>query len=292
VIDYAHTPDALDKALSALRDTAAARGGRLVCVFGCGGNRDPGKRPLMGEVAARGADAVILTSDNPRDEDPQAILADIAAARRGRASIADRAEAIRAALAEADARDVVLIAGKGHETYQEIAGRRLPFSTSTARRRRWRHAEGRRTHDDEPDGMRKPWPPAARRWAATRASRACPPTRARSPAASCSSPSGASASTAMNSSRPPPPRRRRGDGRSRWAEGREPALPRWRWPTRAWRWAPWAPGGAPASRLPLVGVTGSNGKTTVKEMTAAILRAQRSADGYDPELAVLATAAT
>ena len=131
VIDYAHTPDALDKALSALRDTAAARGGRLVCVFGCGGNRDPGKRPLMGEVASRRADAVILTSDNPRDEAPQAILAEIAKGVTGAPGariVAERAEAIRAALAEADARDVVLIAGKGHETYQEIAGRRLPFS--------------------------------------------------------------------------------------------------------------------------------------------------------------------
>ena len=131
VIDYAHTPDALEQALIALRDTAVVRGKRLVCVFGCGGNRDPGKRPLMGEVAARLADSVILTSDNPRDEDPLAILADIA---RGAIDapnvrvIADRFEAIRTALAEADARDVVLIAGKGHEPYQEIAGRRLPFS--------------------------------------------------------------------------------------------------------------------------------------------------------------------
>ncbi|MBE7421089.1 MAG: UDP-N-acetylmuramoyl-L-alanyl-D-glutamate--2,6-diaminopimelate ligase [Rhodocyclaceae bacterium] len=128
VIDYAHTPDALDKALAALAGAAEARGGRLVCVFGCGGNRDPGKRPLMGEVAARRADAVILTSDNPRDEDPRAILADIARGAPGARVIEDRAEAIFAALAEADARDVVLIAGKGHESCQETGGRRLPFS--------------------------------------------------------------------------------------------------------------------------------------------------------------------
>lgn len=128
VIDYAHTPDALDQALAALAETAAARGGRLVCVFGCGGNRDPGKRPLMGEIAARRADAVILASDNPRDEDPRAILADIARGAPGARVIEDRAEAIGAAIAAADARDVVLIAGKGHESYQEIAGRRLPFS--------------------------------------------------------------------------------------------------------------------------------------------------------------------
>jgi len=131
VVDYAHTPDALAQALAALRSTAAARGGRLICVFGCGGNRDAGKRPLMGAAAAQGADAVILTSDNPRDEAPQAILADIV---RGIGSganarvIEDRAQAIHAALAGADARDVVLIAGKGHEPYQEIAGQRLPFS--------------------------------------------------------------------------------------------------------------------------------------------------------------------
>lgn len=128
VIDYAHTPDALEKALTALRATARARRGRLWCVFGCGGERDPGKRPLMGEVAARLADAVVLTSDNPRGEDPQAILADIARGAPIAQVIPDRAEAIRQALAGADACDVVLIAGKGHEPCQEIAGRRLPFS--------------------------------------------------------------------------------------------------------------------------------------------------------------------
>ncbi|HMM55462.1 MAG TPA: UDP-N-acetylmuramoyl-L-alanyl-D-glutamate--2,6-diaminopimelate ligase [Candidatus Desulfobacillus sp.] len=128
VIDYAHTPDALAQALAALRGTAAARGGRLVCVFGCGGNRDAGKRPLMGAAAARGADAVILTSDNPRDEEPRTILAGIAAGAPDARVIEDRGEAIRAALAQAGERDVVLIAGKGHESYQEIADRRLPFS--------------------------------------------------------------------------------------------------------------------------------------------------------------------
>ncbi|MEW5887508.1 MAG: UDP-N-acetylmuramoyl-L-alanyl-D-glutamate--2,6-diaminopimelate ligase [Pseudomonadota bacterium] len=129
VIDYAHTPDALEKALAALRPTAKARGGRLICVFGCGGERDPGKRPLMGEVAVDHADKVIITSDNPRGEDPERILDDVARGTGARAArIVDRAEAIRRAIQEADARDVVLIAGKGHEAYQEIAGRRLPFS--------------------------------------------------------------------------------------------------------------------------------------------------------------------
>ena len=130
VVDYAHTPDALDKALSALRPLAAARGGRLIAVFGCGGNRDPGKRPLMGAIAGRLADAVVLTSDNPRNEPPTQILAQIGEGLSGVAHrvVEDRRAAIAAAIAGADARDVVLIAGKGHEDYQEIAGVRQPFS--------------------------------------------------------------------------------------------------------------------------------------------------------------------
>lgn len=130
-VDYAHTPDALRQALAALRPVAQERGGRLWCVFGCGGNRDAGKRPLMGAAAQHGADQVIVTSDNPRGEDPQAIIHQILlgtiAATHVRAE-PDRAAAIRLALAEADALDVVLIAGKGHEDYQETAGRRQPFS--------------------------------------------------------------------------------------------------------------------------------------------------------------------
>lgn len=131
VVDYAHTPDALDKALSALAPLAAARGGRLLCVFGCGGNRDRAKRPQMGAIAARLAARVIVTSDNPRHEAPEQILADIEAgiaADVQRLAIVDRREAILRATAEADPRDVVLIAGKGHEDYQEVAGERHPFS--------------------------------------------------------------------------------------------------------------------------------------------------------------------
>ena len=131
VVDYAHTPDALEKVLRALRPLATARGGRLVCVFGCGGNRDASKRPLMGAIAARDADAVVVTSDNPRAEPPAAILADVAAGiaqREGIALIEDRRAAIAQAVAQAGANDVLLIAGKGHEDYQEIAGIRLPFS--------------------------------------------------------------------------------------------------------------------------------------------------------------------
>ncbi len=131
VIDYAHTPDALDKALAALRPLAARRGGRLWCVFGCGGNRDAGKRPLMAAAAEAGAHRVVLTSDNPRNEDPQAIVDEV---RRGlrhpEAALVepDRARAIAQALSQAAPPDVVLIAGKGHEDYQEVGGERRPFS--------------------------------------------------------------------------------------------------------------------------------------------------------------------
>jgi len=129
VVDYAHTPDALDKALTALRETARVRGGKLICVFGCGGERDPGKRPQMGAIAERLADRTLITSDNPRSEDPEAIVAAIVAGMKQRPAIeVDRAKAIRDAVAAADARDVILLAGKGHEPYQEIAGVRQPFS--------------------------------------------------------------------------------------------------------------------------------------------------------------------
>ena len=128
VVDYAHTPDALENVLLTLRDVAAARGGRLCVVFGCGGDRDKGKRPQMGEVAARLADRVLLTSDNPRSEDPLQIIADIRAGTAQAESEADRALAIRRAVAAAADADVVLLAGKGHEAYQESAGIRTPFS--------------------------------------------------------------------------------------------------------------------------------------------------------------------
>jgi UDP-N-acetylmuramoyl-L-alanyl-D-glutamate--2,6-diaminopimelate ligase len=136
VIDYAHTPDALDKVLAALEPVARARGGRLVALFGAGGGRDAAKRPQMGLVAARRADRVVLTSDNPRGEHPLAIIEAIRAGMAGGAAgceiEADRARAIDAAIAAADEADVLLIAGKGHEAYQDIGGRRLPFSDAAA----------------------------------------------------------------------------------------------------------------------------------------------------------------
>jgi UDP-N-acetylmuramyl-tripeptide synthetase len=132
VVDYAHSPDALEKVLLALRPFATERGGKLWCVFGCGGNRDAGKRPKMGAIAQRLADEVVLTSDNPRDESPGFILLQIVAGLAGSQErvkvIEDRRVAIRDALRRADANDVVLIAGKGHEAYQEIKGVKQPFS--------------------------------------------------------------------------------------------------------------------------------------------------------------------
>lgn len=131
VVDYAHTPDALNKALAALRPLTKRREGHLWCVFGCGGDRDPDKRPLMGAAATAGADRVVVTSDNPRSENPELILRQIlAGVGSGETVIVepDRRQAIETALRTADSRDVVLIAGKGHEEYQEAAGVRRPFS--------------------------------------------------------------------------------------------------------------------------------------------------------------------
>lgn len=126
VIDYAHTPDALEKVLMVLREQTR---GRLFCVFGCGGNRDAGKRPLMGEAASRLADSVVVTSDNPRHENPADIITAIVAGMRGDYRIEpDRAAAIALAVNMAKPGDIVLVAGKGHEDYQEIADVRHPFS--------------------------------------------------------------------------------------------------------------------------------------------------------------------
>jgi len=140
-VDYAHTPDALERTLAAARHMAR---GRVIVVFGCGGDRDRGKRPIMGAIAGRIADVAVLTSDNPRSEDPTAILtaveegiadslpradaADLAlGGARGYLVEADRERAVRVALSLAHPPDVVVIAGKGHEDYQEIAGVRRPF---------------------------------------------------------------------------------------------------------------------------------------------------------------------
>jgi UDP-N-acetylmuramoyl-L-alanyl-D-glutamate--2,6-diaminopimelate ligase len=133
IVDYAHTPDSLDNVLRAARRLAELNGGRLLCAFGCGGDRDRGKRPLMGAVVARLADVVIVTSDNPRSEDPGAIIGEILEGVVAEkpdgpdASLVDRAEAIRFGMSNARPGDVFVIAGKGHETGQQFADRTIPF---------------------------------------------------------------------------------------------------------------------------------------------------------------------
>ncbi len=139
LVDYAHTPAGLEVVLNEARSLSP--GGRVLCVFGCGGNRDRAKRPLMGAAATQLSDLAFVTSDNPRDEDPQAILEEVLAgvpgARRNPRVVVepDRGVAIRLALDTAAPGDVVIIAGKGHETYQEIAGQRLPFDDAVEARR-------------------------------------------------------------------------------------------------------------------------------------------------------------
>jgi UDP-N-acetylmuramoyl-L-alanyl-D-glutamate--2,6-diaminopimelate ligase len=129
VVDYAHTPDALEKVLHTLREVTAPSGGKIICVFGCGGDRDKGKRQMMGTVAGKWADVSVVTSDNPRSENPKDIIAAIVAVMTENFEvIEDRGQAIAYAINSAHAIDTVLIAGKGHETYQEINGVKLPFS--------------------------------------------------------------------------------------------------------------------------------------------------------------------
>lgn len=130
-VDYAHKPDALEKTLAALRPFVR---GRLIVVFGCGGDRDAGKRPMMGEIAMRGAEVVIVTDDNPRSENPAAIRAAILAAAPGAIEIGDRAEAIQQGIARLGPEDALVIAGKGHETGQIIGDRTLPFSDAETAR--------------------------------------------------------------------------------------------------------------------------------------------------------------
>ena len=130
IVDYAHTPDAIEKVLVALKPVAQARGGQLWCVFGCGGDRDALKRPLIAAIAQKNADQIVVTSDNPRSENPATIISQILLGLTHSESVrvqADRALAIAEALAIAQPEDVVLLAGKGHETYQEVGGIQHPF---------------------------------------------------------------------------------------------------------------------------------------------------------------------
>jgi len=132
IVDYAHTPDALEKALKTLRPIADQRQGKLWCVFGCGGDRDVGKRSQMGRVVEQFSDEIVITSDNPRSEDPSEIIAMIKSGMTTQTHqaqiIVDRAAAIMAAVRHAKEADIVLVAGKGHESTQEINGKKFDFS--------------------------------------------------------------------------------------------------------------------------------------------------------------------
>jgi UDP-N-acetylmuramoyl-L-alanyl-D-glutamate--2,6-diaminopimelate ligase len=146
VVDYAHTPDALEKVLITLREVTEPSGGRVLCVFGCGGDRDRGKRPMMGTVVSKFADVRIITSDNPRSEEPRAIIDAIIVGMEGDFQVfEDRAKAIAHAIAQAEPGDAVLLAGKGHEDYQEIKGIRHPFSDTEIAQRAlstWKQEHG------------------------------------------------------------------------------------------------------------------------------------------------------
>ncbi|MGN6578918.1 MAG: bifunctional UDP-N-acetylmuramoyl-L-alanyl-D-glutamate--2,6-diaminopimelate ligase MurE/UDP-N-acetylmuramoyl-tripeptide--D-alanyl-D-alanine ligase MurF [Bordetella sp.] len=246
VVDYSHTPDSLERVLAALRPVVQARGGKLVCVFGCGGDRDAGKRPQMGRIAAVGADRVIVTSDNPRSEAPHAIIQEIMLGVPVGSAVStqvDRAQAILHAIWSSAVEDVVLLAGKGHETYQEIEGRKLPFddrewarlamllpsvpALSTDTRRIGRGELFLALSGDNFDGHAY--------LAQAQSAGACAAVVAH-PVAGCDLPQLVL-------------------GDTRLALGRIGA---------AWR---------ARFRLPVVVVTGSNGKTTTKEMVSAILAA-------------------
>jgi UDP-N-acetylmuramoyl-L-alanyl-D-glutamate--2,6-diaminopimelate ligase len=144
LVDYAHTPDALDKVLTALRGLADARTGQVWCVLGAGGDRDPGKRPQMAAVAQARADRVVLTSDNPRHESPERILDDLVGGLTQPPALreVDRARAIAWTVAQARPADLILIAGKGHESYQEVRGERRPFSDALHARAALRRRAG------------------------------------------------------------------------------------------------------------------------------------------------------
>jgi UDP-N-acetylmuramoyl-L-alanyl-D-glutamate--2,6-diaminopimelate ligase len=154
IVDYAHTPDALEKVLQALREVSAAEGGKVFCVFGCGGDRDRGKRAMMGMVAERFSDFCIVTSDNPRGENPREIIAEIVNGMNedNHEIILDRAAAIRSAILHARQSDTVLIAGKGHEDYQEIDGVKHPFSDVSVAQQALQSCGATAQARDEPGG--------------------------------------------------------------------------------------------------------------------------------------------
>ncbi len=230
---------------------------------------------------------MVVTSDNPRSENPLAIICQVLLGLSHRDAVhvqADRAAAITHALSLAGPEDVVLLAGKGHESFQEVGGVKLPSPTASMRRRRsmrWPQP-GTERHHDAPatsSGLAARTPDS---WA-TAACRPCAstPTRAACRPATCSWRSRASVSTPTTSSRRP--RRKARSRRLPTTGWRTPACRGWKWPTRAWRWGSWRHGWRSQFRLPLVAVTGSNGKTTVTQMIASILRAWKADKAFATE---------
>ncbi len=284
LVDYAHTPDGLSQALAALRPLAVARGGQLWCVVGCGGDRDPGKRPLMGASAVQGADRVVFTSDNPRSEDPAAILAQIVAPLPPGPVWqvqADRAQAIADAVLQAHDRDLVLIAGKGHETSQEVAGQRHPFDdraharaalqARAATRMTLGHLAAFMPHSQLHANPASPWLRVHSDSRSTRAGDVFVALRGEKFDANAFLPQAVAQGAVAVVCHPQDPAIEAG------------TLPRIEVPDtqaalsalgQAWR-AQW--------HLPLIAVTGSNGKTTVTQMLAAILHT------HAPDGAALAT---
>lgn len=250
VVDYAHTPDALERALEALRETADGRQGRLICVFGCGGDRDRTKRPMMGRIASQAADQVLITSDNPRSEDPQAILRDIETGMMGRQYQVqvDRALAILDAVWQAQPADVVLIAGKGHETYQEVNGQRQSFDDRVWAELALALRSGARLESD------------TRRLQAGQLFLALSGERFDGHDYLETAAQAGACAALVEKTRPESGLRQLPVGDTRLALRKL---------GQAWR---------ARFDLPLIAVTGSNGKTTTKEMIAAILRAWHGED--------------
>ena len=248
IVDYAHTPDALKNVLQALKPLAQARGGKLWCVVGCGGNRDPHKRAPMAQIAAMSADHVVLTSDNPRQENPLDILAQMLQALTDRSNVtvqANRAVAILSSIWRADTRDVIVLAGKGHEQYQEIDGIKHPFDD-----RQWARLGLLFAHEVPVVQTDSRQLASGALFVALKGERFDGHDYL-----DTARKAGAVAAIVQN----PKPEI---TGLPQIALG--PTLPALQTLAMAWRGH---------CQLPVIGITGSNGKTTTKEMTAAICQA-------------------
>lgn len=271
VIDFAHTPDAMQKGLETLRQVADARQGKLWCVFGCGGDRDPGKRPQMGAVAEQ-ADRVVVTSDNPRSEEPVEIIRQITAGMKHEPVIVpDRAAAIQQVVADASANDVVFLAGKGHETYQEIKGKKYPFlDADHVQKALDRRRQGGNTGIKASLSEALSWVEGARMTADVRFDGISTDTRKLMPGSLFVALKGENfdAHTFLPELV--------GKGVAAVVAERLPdnyPLPALVVPDTRLALSQIAAGWRRRFDIPVIGVTGSNGKTTTKEMTASILRA-------------------